>query len=793
VTKQNLLVVDADPRSLRVLEVSLRNAGYNVAGCPSVGKAFEILHANRPDLILSDTAFADMDGFAFVEQLRRNDDWAEIPFMFLSSDGSIESKIRGLELGVEDYLTKPIYIREVVARVGIELARQTRAGLALKSTDARTRFSGSLSEMSVVDLLQTIDVSRKSGVLTLVAADGQEGMISFDSGAVINATVEDLRGEDAIYRQLLWREGSFDLEFRQVSLSERTVHRTTQALLMEGMRRLDEWSRLSELLPPFDKVLELDAEMLRERLREMPDDQNQMIRLIDGERTIGEVIRAHGGDHVDALRKFVDLYFEGMVREVGEIKDSIPVLAEAFVHSSAPPVREGVNTIPGPGGALGAEVSVPGAPSLPEVSQTSVTAQDMPAHPSDHVTTPVSLPSPKLDATDISDDEITTPSGRSAPPAPNTKKGWQPAPPPVSGGAHRSRQQTPRGFQQASPKGTSFAGGTLLNWAGRMPASEGDTVDPARETKEMGTWDETLSELRSDPEVDEAIEAIDSDPPPGPFVRSTPPSAPPPEEPRDLSVDPDYHEPPEVDPPPLTYEQVFEGEGGVSMRAPRAVETTSMVVASDLKPSLFPWLLLLMAVVLGASAIAFIVGQRQDAPLAADVPTQSEPAPSTQSKEPAVVTAAPVEPEPPAASTPAEDTAPDEALDPDPAPTENPAAIYPETGAPDTYEAQLKLARRLKRGSRATAAYRRAIALNPEGADALAELGRLMLARQHTREATELAERATAIDPSNSLAWVTLGAARQMRGDRQGARQAYQSCAKLGRGRYVSECRAMLR
>jgi tetratricopeptide (TPR) repeat protein len=126
-------------------------------------------------------------------------------------------------------------------------------------------------------------------------------------------------------------------------------------------------------------------------------------------------------------------------------------------------------------------------------------------------------------------------------------------------------------------------------------------------------------------------------------------------------------------------------------------------------------------------------------------------------------------------------------------PIENPGAIYPETGAVDTYDAQLALARRLKRGSRAVAAYRRAIALNPEGADALAELGRLMLARQHTREATELAERATAIDPSNALAWVTLGAARQMRGDRQGARQAYQNCAKLGRGRYVSECRAMLR
>jgi DNA-binding response OmpR family regulator len=848
VTKQNLLVVDADPRSLRVLEVSLRNAGYNVAGCPSVGKAFEILHANKPDLILSDTAFADMDGFQFVQQLRQNSDWAEIPFMFLSSDGSIESKIRGLELGVEDYLTKPIYIREVVARVGIELARQTRAGLALKSTDGRTRFSGSLTEMSVVDLLQTIDVSRKSGVLTLIAADGQEGMISFDSGAVINAMVEDLRGEDAIYRQLLWREGTFDLEFRQVSLSERTVHRTTQALLMEGMRRLDEWSRLSELLPPFTKVLELDAEMLRERLREMPDDQNQMVRLIDGERTIGEVIRAHGGDHVDALRKFVDLYFEGMVREVGEIKDSIPVLAEAFVVSSAPPPREGINTIPGPGGVSGANVSVPGAPGLPEVSQTSITAPDIPSvadslaatviapasespgtplsipasapvpgstHPSDQVTTPVSLPSPKLDATDISDEEITTPSGRSAPPPPNTKKGWKPAPPPAAGGSNRARQQTPRGFQQASPERSSFSGGTILNWSDRLTNLDEGADDGGRETVETGKWDDSLEELRNDPDVDEAIEAIDSDPPPGPFVRSTPPGAPPEEdavqakrdtpaqedsaepetagEPDD--VDPNYHEPDDVDPPPLTYEQVFESEEGASIRAPRAVEPTSIVVAENAKPSVFPWVLLLMAVVLGASAVAFVVTQRRE-PAAVATPS-SEP---VVLPEPATVLAA--EPEVAAdtetvtaSARPEPEPIPDQVLDqvPERLPVEDPDAIYPETGAPDTYAAQLELARRLKRGSRATAAYRRAIALNPEGSEALAELGRLMLARQHTREATELAERATAIDPSNSLAWVTLGAARQMRGDRQGARQAYQSCSKLGRGRYVSECRAMLR
>jgi Tfp pilus assembly protein PilF len=130
-----------------------------------------------------------------------------------------------------------------------------------------------------------------------------------------------------------------------------------------------------------------------------------------------------------------------------------------------------------------------------------------------------------------------------------------------------------------------------------------------------------------------------------------------------------------------------------------------------------------------------------------------------------------------------------------PAPEAAPATpgIYPATGALDTYDEQLALARRLKRGSRAVAAYRRAIELDPEASPALAELARLMLARSNTREASELAERATAVDPSNALAWVTLGAARQARGDRQGARQAYRNCVKLGKGQYVSECRAMLR
>ncbi len=905
VAKQNLLVVDADPRSLRVLEVSLRNAGYNVAGCPSVGKALEILHANKPDLILSDTKFSDMSGFEFVEQLRQNSGWSEIPFMFLSSDGSIESKIRGLELGVQDYLTKPIYIREVIARVGIELSRQTRAGLARKSDDARTRFSGSLSEMSVVDLLQTIDVSRKSGVLTLVAADGQEGMISFDSGAVINARVEDLRGEDAIYRQLLWREGTFDLEFRQVSLSERTVHRTTQALLMEGMRRLDEWSRLVELLPAFDTVLEVDADMLRERLREMPDELNALVRLIDGRRSVSELLRAHGGDHVDALRKVVGLYFEGTVREVGEYKGSIPVLTEVSVRSSAPPLQEGVHTIPGPAGvgANGEELSIPAPPLAPGMGgrmSRAVTARGMrsaspkvpgpapvPESPSETVAAPA--PSAMLESVPSSEPPrapesapfreaepasvpvsasmfvsapepappVRTAIGRIrvspsipvlaagglgeevGPPGSTKRPGirsfnrpeetdlkWRPAAPPPT---QPPRRDTPPGFQATQPESAMYAGGTILNWAGGNAEIERIETVASRETVEVGRWDTSLEELRDDPDVEEAIVAIDSDPPPAPFVRSSPPGAPPVddyvEQVRELVSEQSELESRASAPAAAPVARKTD-EIPPSLRAPRAVRPSSLVPDAPQKPSMLPWALLMLGLGV-AVAVYFLAAARVAEPASLPVPavppvsgpapaavpaTESVPAPASASDTdpavpptpdterapvpptvPAPPPMQPTVPAPPPVHVPGSATEPAPETEPAADPVPDPNAINPRTGVADTYEAHLALGRKLKRGSRAVVAYRRAIELNPEGGEALAELGRLMLGRQRTREAAGLARRATAVDPGNALGWITLGAARQMRGDREGARQAYQSCAKLGTGPYVEDCRAMLR
>jgi hypothetical protein len=96
------------------------------------------------------------------------------------------------------------------------------------------------------------------------------------------------------------------------------------------------------------------------------------------------------------------------------------------------------------------------------------------------------------------------------------------------------------------------------------------------------------------------------------------------------------------------------------------------------------------------------------------------------------------------------------------------------------------------RGNRAIDGYRAAIAADPNGVEALADLAFILLNRGNNAEAADLAGRATAIDPTNSKGWITLGAARQGLRDNAGAREAYQACVDRGEGRYVSDCRAML-
>lgn len=313
--KQKLLLVDADPRSVRVLEVSLRKAGYSVTTATDGMDALSKIELSTPDLVLTDTRLPRLNGYELVRRLKLQPEYRPIPVVFLTSEKSIEDKIRGLELGVEDYLTKPIFVRELIARVNVLLARQTQERLATNSAvaGARTHLSGSLADMGVVDLLQTFEVSRKSGVATIRDALDRVATVFFRDGKVVDATLGHLRGEEAVYRALIWTEGTFQVEFHPVQCED-IIPTSTQGLLMEGMRRVDEWGRLLEQLPPLTTAFEIDHEVLAQRLNEIPDELNGILRLLDGSRSLMEVVDESPFEDLSTLSTVSKLYFEGLVR-----------------------------------------------------------------------------------------------------------------------------------------------------------------------------------------------------------------------------------------------------------------------------------------------------------------------------------------------------------------------------------------------------------------------------------------------------------------------------------------------
>lgn len=371
--KKQLLLVDADPQSVRVLEVSLKKAGFSVTTASDGVDALSKVELSAPDLILSDTRLPRLDGYELVRRLKERPEQANIPVAFLTGQKSIEDKIRGLELGVEDYLTKPIFVRELIARVNMLLARRTHDTMATSVQSRRTHFSGSLEDMGVVDLLQTFEVSRKSGVARVY--DGKrEAKIYFRDGKVIDAELGRLRGEEAVYRGLILGQGNFEVEFRSIP-NEDVISTSTQGILMEGMRRVDEWGRLLEQLPPLETVFEVDHVQLMERLNEVPDELNGILKLFDGKRTLLDVVDESPFEDLSTLSTITKLFFEGLLVVAEHPVEEDLILGERELGMSRPPGEEVVpDTSNANGSARPARASEPASaapsfrPSAPPIA-----------------------------------------------------------------------------------------------------------------------------------------------------------------------------------------------------------------------------------------------------------------------------------------------------------------------------------------------------------------------------------------------------------------------------------------
>jgi two-component system KDP operon response regulator KdpE len=118
--RRRILVCDDEPQILRALKVILREAGYEAVAAETAEEALDRAAVHPPDAAILDLVLPDGDGVEVCRQIRG---WSQMPIIVLSAVGEEDAKVRALEAGADDYVTKPFGARELVARLEAALRR----------------------------------------------------------------------------------------------------------------------------------------------------------------------------------------------------------------------------------------------------------------------------------------------------------------------------------------------------------------------------------------------------------------------------------------------------------------------------------------------------------------------------------------------------------------------------------------------------------------------------------------------------------------------------------------------
>jgi putative two-component system response regulator len=236
--KPKVLMVDDEVDYLTLLKLKLVNEGFDVVATDNAEEALRLMAREKPDLAVVDVIMPGMDGLAMFRKMRvAGSELADIPVIFLSGRGDTQVKVEALYLGAEDFLCKPVDLKELAARIRNIIRRDSRQ--RKETPGAGTGVVGDLKNLGIPDIVQTLHLGLKTACVTLKGAGGEEGRIYFENGRIRHCEVGKLSGEEAFYRLLYWQEGPFIIAHGQTT-QVRTLAMDEMQLMMEGLRRMDE-------------------------------------------------------------------------------------------------------------------------------------------------------------------------------------------------------------------------------------------------------------------------------------------------------------------------------------------------------------------------------------------------------------------------------------------------------------------------------------------------------------------------------------------------------------------------
>ncbi len=227
-----VLLVEEDERVLRILEEGLKLLGQQPICASSVEQGIQIIRQTEVDAIVCELAMPDKTGWQAARAVREvflEKNSPKPPFIALTGYAAPEHDELDPAMGVDRVLVKPIKVPHLLEIITQEIGKESGGG----------SFSGKVDRIDLLEYVQLLLLNGRRIVLDVTSSEGMKGLIFVDRGEILHAICGDLLGEDALYKCLTFRSGTFStLPWQEPE--EVTINRSAMFLLVEAARKKDD-------------------------------------------------------------------------------------------------------------------------------------------------------------------------------------------------------------------------------------------------------------------------------------------------------------------------------------------------------------------------------------------------------------------------------------------------------------------------------------------------------------------------------------------------------------------------
>jgi len=169
---KKIALIEDDNDLYNLVQYNLDKEGFQVVGSQTGKGALDLCRREHPDLVILDIMLPDSDGLDICKSIRKDPDLASTPIIFLTARASETDRIVGLELGANDYVVKPFFVRELIARIKLQFRNQatpTRVleagGVELDRTSCQARVNGTPLALTATEFLLLEYLMNRPGVV----------------------------------------------------------------------------------------------------------------------------------------------------------------------------------------------------------------------------------------------------------------------------------------------------------------------------------------------------------------------------------------------------------------------------------------------------------------------------------------------------------------------------------------------------------------------------------------------------------------------------------------------------